>query len=83
MIAWLMIIHPNQMVGVMLKSEPASYRERQTINDLDQGSRALLDALRRPLKLTAALKRRALKKKANVKSTLVEVMLATEAGKGH
>ncbi|MGA2056319.1 MAG: hypothetical protein ABSG88_13500 [Bradyrhizobium sp.] len=83
MIAWLMIIHPNQMVGVMLKSEPASYRERQTINDLDQESRALLDALRRPLKLTAALKRRALKKKANVKSTLVEVMLATEAGKGH
>jgi hypothetical protein len=70
------------MGGVTLKSEPASYRERQTINDLDEGSRALLDALRRPLKLTAALKRRALKKKADVKSTLVEVMPPTEAG-GH
>jgi hypothetical protein len=71
------------MVGVMLKSEPASYRERQTINDLDQGSRTLLDALRRPLKLTAALKRRALKKKADIKSTLVEVIPATDAGNGH
>jgi hypothetical protein len=69
------------MVGVMLKSEPVLYRERQATNDIDQTSRAMLDALRKPLKLTAALKRRALKKKVGVKSTLVEVVPATEAGK--
>jgi len=75
------------MVGVMLKSGPALFRERQTTNNLDQGSRAMLDALRKPLKLTAALKRRALKKKVGIKSALVEarpieLRPATEVGKG-
>jgi hypothetical protein len=53
----------------MAKLTP-TYRERQTTNNLDQSLSDMLDALRKPLKLTATLKRRALKSKAGERSVL-------------
>ncbi len=66
----------------MSKQAPASYCERQTADNLDQVLSGMLDALRKPLKMTATLKRRALKNKAAGKSTLVEANQATEVLKG-
>lgn len=66
----------------MSKSEPVPYFEPQTTDNLDLGLSAVLDSLRKPLKLTATLKRRALKTKAGEKSILAEARPATEASKG-
>jgi hypothetical protein len=79
---WLLIIHAKESVSVMPKPAPASYCERKTTDNLDQALSGMLDALRKPLKMTATLKRRALKNKAAGKSTLVEVNPATEVLKG-
>lgn len=49
----------------MSKSVPESYYERQMGENLDQALSDMLDALRKPLKLTATLKRRALKNRAD------------------
>jgi len=70
-----LLIHQNEIVNFMSKSEP--YREQRTIEDLDQGLSNMLDSLRKPLKLTATLKRRALKNKAGEKSAAVKARLAT------
>jgi hypothetical protein len=72
MIRWLLIIHADGIVNIMSKPVPESYYERQTGENLDQALSGMLDALRKPLKLTATLKRRALKNRADEKSTLVE-----------
>jgi hypothetical protein len=49
----------------MSKRGPTRYCERQVTESFDQVSRGMLDALRKPLKLTATLKRRSLRKKAS------------------
>jgi len=66
----------------MSKSEPVPYFEPQTTDNLDLGLSGMLDSLRKPLKLTATLKRRALKTKAGEKSMRAEARAATEASKG-
>jgi hypothetical protein len=66
----------------MSKPAQGPYCERQTTDNLDQVLSGMLDALRKPLKMTATLKRRALKSKAAGKSVLVEVDPATEVLKG-
>jgi hypothetical protein len=75
----LLSIRENRIVNVMSKSVPAPCRERWTTEDLDQGLSNMLDSLRKPLKLTATLKRRALKNKAGEKSADVKARPATEA----
>jgi hypothetical protein len=52
---------------VMSKSALEPYFEPQTTHKLDLGLSAMLDSLRKPPKLTATLKRRALKNKAGKK----------------
>jgi hypothetical protein len=66
---------------VMSKREPVPYFEPQTTDNLDLRLGSMLDSLRRPLKLTATLKRRALKNKACEKSTRAEATPETEAAK--
>jgi hypothetical protein len=56
--------------SVMPESEPPAYIGRQTIDNLDLTLRSRLDALRKPLKLTATLKRRALRDKTRGKQHL-------------
>jgi hypothetical protein len=64
---------------VMSKLEP--YFGPQTTDSLDLGLGGMLDALRKPSKLTATLRRRALKKKAGGKSTHAEAGPAAEVSK--
>jgi hypothetical protein len=54
----------------MSKPGPTAYHEQRTTKDTDQAWSGMLDALRKPLKLTATLKRRALKTKTGGKSVL-------------
>ena len=49
----------------MLKPAPTTDCDRQATDNLDQALSGMLDALRKPLKLTATLKRRALKNKGS------------------
>jgi hypothetical protein len=58
-------------VSVMAKPVPTTYDKRRAANELDQRSKDLLGALRKPLKPTATLRRRALKNKTAVTSTTV------------
>jgi len=66
---------------VMSKLAPEPYFDPQTTDNLDLGLGGLLASLRKPSKLTATLKRRALKKKAGGNTTLVEAMPASEVSK--
>jgi hypothetical protein len=66
---------------VMSKPEPVPYFEPQTTDNLDLRLSGMLDSLRKPLKLTATLKRRALKNKAGEKSTRAEATPETKASK--
>jgi hypothetical protein len=54
----------------MAKPVPTKCVELQTANELDQRSKDLLSDLRKPLKPTATLRRRALKNKAAVTFTI-------------
>jgi len=55
--------NPNKR-DAMAKPVPKICGEPQAANELDQRLKDLLNALRKPLKLTATLQRRALKNKA-------------------
>ena len=81
MMVWLLVIHAGKIM-VMSKSAPEPYFEPQTTDNLDLGLGGMLASLRKPLKLTATLKRRALKNKAGGKSTLAKAKPAAEASKG-
>jgi len=58
----------------MTKPSPTTHCERQPSDNFDQAlnSMLMLNALRKPLKLTATLKRRALKKPSTAKSAIVD-----------
>jgi hypothetical protein len=58
----------SEIAFVMSKPAPTSCREQGTTKDVDQAWSVMLDALRKPLKPTATLKRRALKIKPGGKS---------------
>jgi hypothetical protein len=72
----------GKIVNTMSKSVPESHYERQTGENLDRALSDMLYALRKPLKLTATLKRRALKNRAGEKSMFVEHRPATASLKG-
>jgi hypothetical protein len=55
----------------MTKPASSGYWEQQTSDNLDQALKGMLMALRKPLKLTATLKRRALKNKIAGKPAIV------------
>jgi hypothetical protein len=59
-------------VCAMPRPEPTTHCGPQTKDHLDQVLSSMLDALRKPPKLTATLKRRALKNKAAGKSVTVD-----------
>jgi hypothetical protein len=82
MISSPLIIQATEIMYVMSKQAPVPYFEPQTTDNLDLGLSGMPESLRKPLKLTATLKRRALKTKAGEKSTLAGARLATEASKG-
>jgi hypothetical protein len=81
MISSPLFIPAGGIMHVMSKLVPESYFDPQTTDNLDLGLGGLLDSLRKPSKLTATLKRRALKKKAGGKSTLDEARPAAEVFK--
>jgi hypothetical protein len=56
----------------MTKPASSGYFQ-QTRDNVDQALEGMLDALRKPLKPTATLKRRALKSKATGKSAIVNL----------
>ena len=60
----------NEVESAMTKPVSLAYC-RQTRDDLDQALKGMRDALRKPLKPTATLKRRALKKKFTGKPAIV------------
>ena len=74
-------IHSGGIMHVMSKLAPEPYFDPQTTDNLDLGLGGLLASLRKPSKLTATLKRRALKKKADGNTTLVEARPASEVSK--
>jgi len=54
----------SETVYAMAKPVPTTCGEQQAANELDQRLKDLLNALRKPVKPTATLQRRALKNKA-------------------
>jgi hypothetical protein len=68
---WRLASSNTETAYIMPKLAPTSYSEQQTTGNLDQALSGMLDAMRKPLKLTATLKRRALKRKGR-KSELVD-----------
>jgi hypothetical protein len=64
--------HAVEEVYAMPRPQPMTYCGPQTKDNLDQMLSGMLDALRKPPKLTATLKRRALKNKATRKSVAVD-----------
>jgi hypothetical protein len=56
----------------MPRTEPTTCCGLQTKDDIDQRLSSMLEALRKPPKLTATLKRRALKHKATGKSVIAD-----------
>jgi hypothetical protein len=58
----------SEALYIMLKSTPTTYCEQRETDNADQALRGMLDTLRKPLKLTATLRRRALKRKVDGKS---------------
>jgi hypothetical protein len=69
MMPWLSQTQTSEGVYVMSKPTYAIYCGRQTRGNVDQALSGMLDAVRKPSKLTATLKRRALKNKAPRKSS--------------
>jgi hypothetical protein len=61
----------SEAAHVMSKPAPTIYREGQTPSSFDPALSSMLDALRKPSKLTATLKRRALKNKVSRKSATI------------
>jgi hypothetical protein len=55
----------------MTKPASTTECEQQTTDDFDQVLNGMLSSLRKPSKLTATLKRRALKNKAKGKSAII------------
>jgi hypothetical protein len=53
----------GEVVSVMPRSVPSKYCDQQVTDHLEQALSRVREALREPLKLTATLKRRALKHK--------------------
>jgi hypothetical protein len=68
----LVTTHAGEDVCTMPRPEPTTYRGRQTKDNLDQALSSMLDALRKPSKLTATLKRRALKYRTAGKPVIVD-----------
>jgi hypothetical protein len=64
--------HAGEDVCAMPRPEPTTYCGPQTKDNLDQALSSILDALRKPSKLTATLKRRALKHRTGGKPVIVD-----------
>jgi hypothetical protein len=61
----------NEVEGAMTKPASLGYCEQQATENLDQAMERMRNVLRKPLKLTATLKRRALKNRAAGKPVIV------------
>jgi len=70
----LLLTHASEAVRVMSKLVPTKYCERQATENFDQALSGMLGALRKPFKLTATLKQRALKNKPAEKNRRSEAL---------
>jgi hypothetical protein len=74
MVVQLVLIHPSGVVYIMSRLAPKKHCERQATDNFDRSLSDMLDGLRKPPKLTATLKRRALKNKVVEKIRRPEVL---------